>query len=257
MFKRTFFLAVLVITFSSCHKVLEYYNYKEPKPSTGCRVTKITNASAASLDTTTIQYHSNGYPSSVTYSEYESDIDYTTTYIFHYTYDHLNRLTSETSDYVYGRDLIYYAYEGDSKLPVRDTVRALYLSFVEDLEYDAKGRIIQITRRDFNFVIPEDNPGPHPDQVVRFYYDFRGNRQPHSTNLNYSGMVKYNDKPSLVSLHPVWQLIHKNYSRNSVDYATTFNDKGLPLTITNTGAKYFQPFLDVYYGAKIEYDCED
>ena len=112
------------------------------------------------------------------------------------------------------------------------------------------------TRRDFQFVIPEDNPGPHPDEVYRYYYDIRGNRQQHPSNPGYNGVIQYSDKPSLYSLHPVWQLTHKNYSKNSVPYGETYNSKGLPLTVKEDNVASFQPFLNLHFGSAITYDCE-
>jgi hypothetical protein len=257
MLKSVCFLVLIAISFSSCQKLLDYYNYKDnDEPSSGCRIKTITTASGAQVNTARIQYSSNGLPAAVEYEMHDVPFDYTETYTFHYVYDHLGRLVSETSDWVYGDNLVFYAYEGDSKLPVRDTIKALYVSYVEDLEYDTKGRIIKKTLRDFEFVIPEDNPGPHPDEVYQYYYDLRGNRQEHMSNPDYPGIIQYSDKPSLYSLHPVWQLIHKNYSKNSVPFGETFNNRDLPLTIKKSGVPYFQPFLNLSPGSVIEYECE-
>lgn len=257
MLKGACFLILISISFSSCQKLLDYYNYNDNEPSTGCQITTIRNTGGPDIYTTSMQYQNNGLPASVTYETHNTELDYTDSYTFHYTYDHLDRLISETSDFVYGGDLVFYAYEGDSKFPVRDTVQALYFSYVEDLEYDISGRIIKKTRRDFQFVIPEDNPGPHPDEVYQYYYDLRGNRQENVSNRGYPGIIQYSDKPSLYSLHPVWQLIHKDYSKNSVPFGETFNNKDLPLSIKQTDVPYFQPFLNLFLGSKVEYECAE
>jgi len=257
MFKPACFLVLLTVTLSSCQKLLDYYNYNGNKPSTGCQIKAITHSSSSVESTTRITYRSNGLPATVKYEMHDVAFDYTDSFTFHYAYDHLNRLVSESSDWVYGPNLIYYAYEGNSSLPVRDTIRALYESFVEDLQYDVKGRIIKKARRDFQFVIPEDNPGPHPDEVYKYYYDARGNRQEHISNPGYPGIIQYSDKPSLYSTHPVWQLIHKDYSINSVPFGETFNEKNLPLSIKQNKVSYLQPFLDLHPGSKIEYDCDE
>ena len=260
MFRSTFVCActflLLAASFSSCNKILEYYNYNND-PSTGCQIKTITNTSGTYVSTTRISYHSNGLPASVNYATYDTEFNFTDSFTFYYVYDQQDRLISETSDFVYGPNLVYYAYEGNSKLPVRDTVRALYFSFVEDLEYDAHGRIIQKTRRDFQFVIPQDNPGPHPDEVYRYYYDLRGNRQENLSNPGYRGIIQYGDKPSLYSVHPVWQLIYKDYSKNSVPFGETFNNEELPLSIKQTNVPYLQPFLDLSRGSEIVYECGD
>jgi hypothetical protein len=75
------------------------------------------------------------------------------------------------------------------------------------------------------------------------------------SNPGYPGIIQYSDKPSLYSLHSVWQLIHKDYSKNSVPFGETFNNKDLPLSIKQSNVAYFQPFLNLYLGSVIEYDC--
>lgn len=256
MFKYACFLLLLTIALSSCQKLLDYYNYRDAEPSPACRVKAISNEDDFYLSTIRIQYHNNGLPAVLESDDYDKEFDFTTSYTRQYTYDHLNRLISDHSENAYVGPRVYYAYEGNSLLPVRDTVVALYVSYVEDLEYDAKGRITKVTARDFDFVIPEDNPGPHPDQVTQYYYDLRGNRQEHPSNAGYNGLIEYSDKPSLYSLHPVWQLLHKNYSRNSVPFGETFNEEGLPLTIKDELVPHFQPFLKrLGRGSSIEYDC--
>ena len=255
MLKSACLLLLVTITFTSCHKILDYYNYNHGEHSTGCRIKTITNTSGQDVYIASINYHSNGLPAYVKYEAHYNDFNYTDSFTFYYAYDHLDRLVSETSEFVYGPDIIHYAYEGNSTLPVRDTVHALYVSYVEDLEYDSKGRIIKKTIRDYQFVIPEDNPGPHPDVVYQYYYDLRGNRQENLSNNGYPGIIQYSDKPSLYSLHPVWQLIHKDYSRNSVPFGETFNEKDLPLSIKQTDVPYLQPFLNLIPGSKIEYEC--
>lgn len=256
MFKNAFFLLVIVISCGSCEKLMDYYNYKEREAIPACRVNTITNTTDSEIYTTRIFYNNAGLPVAVKYETYNRELDFIDSFSFYYAYDQVNRLISETSEFVYGPNLVYYAYEGNSKLPVRDSVVALYSSWVEDLEYDVIGRLIKKTARNFQFIIPEDNPGPHPDIVHRYYYDVRGNRQEHVSNPGYSGLVQYTDNPSLYSLHPVWQLTHKNYSRNSVAFAETYNDKGLPLIMKDDIVPNPQPFLNLSASSVVDYDCE-
>jgi hypothetical protein len=254
MFKPACVLLLLAISFSSCKKFLDYYHYHNNEPANASRITTITHVGPVDDDTTRIFYNNNGLPAALNYQMHNKEFDFIDSFTFYYAYDHLDRLLSETSEFVYGGNLIYYAYEGNSSLPLRDTVRALYVDFVEDLDYDAKGRIIKITQRDFHYLIPQDNTIPNETRVIKYYYDLRGNRQEDMSNGSYPGIIQYTDKPSLYSLHPVWQLIHKNYSRNSVPYGETFNENGLPLSIKEN-SEPFQPFLNVGHGSKIEYDC--
>lgn len=254
MLRKVFFLLLFAFSFSSCQKILEHYNHHGSKPSTNCQIKTASNSHDVTFDTTRFFYHSNGLPAYVQFASHNTEFDFIDSFTLYYQYDHLDRLIAETSEWVYGPSLVYYAYEGNSRLPVRDTIRALYSSCVEDLEYDALGRLIKKTRRDFEYVIPEADPGTDQVEVYRYYYDLRGNRQEHSSNPGYHGLIQYSDKPSLYSLNPVWQLIYKDYSRNSVPFGETFNSDGLPLSI-KTGDIPRQAFLSVGAGSKIEYDC--
>jgi hypothetical protein len=157
------------------------------------------------------------------------------------TYDDHGRLRSFTSDWVYGPDQVYYAYDGESRLPVRDTLRGTFPNvFVEDLTYDTNGRIVRVHKR----IVEqwEEDTGEYPDEIYTYYYDMRGNRQLHPSSRGYSGLIRYSDNPSVASLNPVWQLLYKNYSVNSTGNFT-FNEHGLPMGRPEGGLK-------------IEYDCE-
>jgi hypothetical protein len=258
MFKNACLLILVAITFSSCQKLLDYYNYNNAKPPAGCKIIKTSNDQQSYTTSNVFLYHSNGLPAAIKHQTYDKEFDFIDSFTRVFTYDHLDRLIADTSDNWYTGAFVYYAYEGNSRLPVRDTVRALYETYVNDLEYDAQGRIIKVTQRILSFVIPEDHPGPYKDVVSKYYYDLRGNRQEHPSNVRYSGLIEYSDKPSLYSLHPVWQLIHKNYSRNSVPFGETFNEHGLPLSIKDAPVSHFQQFLKtVGQGSKLEYDCAE
>jgi hypothetical protein len=186
---------------------------------------------------------------------YDRPFDIFHSHTFNYTYDHLDRLVSENSDWVYSQPLVFYAYEGDSKKPVRDTIPRIFGQvIVEDFDYDPQGRIIKIVNRTISQW--DTDTEVYPTLEFRFYYDLRGNRQEDPANPGYTGLIVYSDKPSLYSLHPVWQIVHKDFSRNSVLYAETYNDKGLPLTIKNELVPHFQTFLDLQPGSHIQYDCK-
>ena len=147
-----------------------------------------------------------------------------------------------------------YVYEGDSRLPVRDTLVSIAHVYVEEFEYDGNGRIIRVYTR--NIYNPGDGEVDIFEEELRYYYDFRGNRQEHPSNPRYPGIIQYSDKPSLYSLHPVWQIQHRDFSRNSALNGETFNDRGLPLTLEPASAEYFQPFLDMNPGARLTYACD-
>lgn len=245
------------ITLSSCQKILDVIlSHHDNEPPVPCKVTQIAYQHGTTDYHTNIDYNADGYPTAINYYLFD-EIQFSTPleYTFDYTYDHKRRLISETSTWVYSQDLRYYAYEGNSKWPVRDTVPGLFGDiYAEDFEYDNKNRIIKITTR--AFYLPEGaNPDEFPDKVLKYYYDENGNRQEDPSNPDYPGVIIYNDKPSLVSLHEVWQLVHRDFSKNSVDYGKTYNNKDLPLEIKTETTQYFQQFLDLTRGSTLTYEC--
>ena len=148
-----------------------------------------------------------------------------------------------------------YVYEGDSPLPLRDTFYTMDTIYVEEFEYDTRGRIVRETRRLVSQ--PGGDSQPNQEADLRYYYDIRGNRQENPANPGYQGIIEYSDKPSLYSLHRVWQLRYRDYSRNSTPTAATYNDKGLPEQFADSSETYFQPFLSAAPGATVQYECEE
>lgn len=68
---------------------------------------------------------------------------------------------------------------------------------------------------------------------TKYTYDANGNKQ---VTLDIEGKtpppLEYSDKPSLYSLNPVWQLIHKDWSKNSLKVPVkTVTAQGLPETL--------------------------
>ncbi|HRE51998.1 MAG TPA: hypothetical protein PK339_11285 [Flavitalea sp.] len=192
-----------------------------------------------------------------------------------FIYDSKDRLIELTAPVGYEMDegfyttprRVKYVYQGDSPLPVRDSIFKIggqEVIEVEDLFYDEQGRINRIVHRGDNY------PWLH-EYESRYYYDARGNKQ---VSLNGAGvepgLAEYGDKPSLYSLHPVWQLIHKDYSINSVkNGAETYNNEGLPLKVNlnafynrAAGIFYNRSFLCVENGpdyelSYISYACSE
>ncbi len=191
----------------------------------------------------------------------------------HYIYDDKDRLIELTEPEGHGLDDVFYTiplrvkyvYEGNSSLPVRDSIfrfGSQEVFEVEDLYYDEAGRINRIVHRGDNY------PWPH-NYETKYYYDARGNKQVSLDGTGAEpGLVEYSEKPSLYSLHPLWQLIHKDYSVNSVKTgAETYNSEGLPLKVnlnvffnTRSGIFYNRPFLCAENGpyyelSYISYTC--
>ena len=148
-----------------------------------------------------------------------------------------------------------YVYTGSSPLPVLDT---LYLNndrgiFVEEFEYDAAGRMTRVLRRQIE---QGANGKPEADVELRYFYDLRSNRQEHPDNPGYPGLILYNSKPSLYSLHRVWQIRYRDFSKNATATGETYNEEGLPTKFSDSTNTYFQPFLSADPGATVQYECE-
>lgn len=239
---RIISVIVIALAISGCQKLQDYYNYKDVDDAPPCRVASRSDTVDIFIFNKYYQYDALGKPVSVTYETQEPDIDYTEQYTFNYNYDQMGRLVSTTSDWVYGPDQVYYAYEGNSRLPVRDTLRPAFPNvFVEDFTYDDHGRIIKIVKR----IIEQwdEDQSEYPDEVTQYYYDVRGNRQPHPSNAGYNGPILYDTGHTLLALHPVWQLEARNWSKNS-PMGWIFNEKNLPVA-RKAG------------GVEVEYACEE
>ncbi|HTF27656.1 MAG TPA: hypothetical protein VK625_02365 [Flavitalea sp.] len=255
-------LLVLGTLFSGCQKFVDLVHRHDDHNRIPCKITRTTYVDSLHKNSTNIHYNTEGYPISVDYSLFElfipdperpDTIPILLEYKFDYSYDAQKRLISETSDFFYAERMMHYAYEGNARLPVRDSFPGVVGDeYVEDLEYDFLNRITKVTLR----TIVSRPDGEVQNEARKYFYDIRGNRQEDPSNPNYPGEIIYNNKPSLYSLHPVWQLIHKDFSKNSVDYGATYNSKGLPLTIKREPVPYFQPFVGVGAGYEITYECD-
>jgi hypothetical protein len=218
-----------------------------------------------------VHYNGKGYPVQANYSLMHYELNQFPVY---YKYDDKDRLievvpqpTDELADFLYTAPLhVKYVYEGNSPVPVRDTIFSwLYevVEEVEDLYYDAEGRIIRVVHRNARYPFPES-------YETSYAYDANGNKQvTQAADGTTPAAIEYSDKPSLYSLHPVWKLIHKDYSKNAVkSNVDSFNNKGFPLKVDLAtyynknveGSFYNRPFLCVETGpdftlSYITYQC--
>ena len=248
-------LFICSITLSNCQKFQDYLQRRDEILRPDCQVENIDSRDTIIDQRVQLSYDADGYPAlaNIFYDTYylQSPTEFTVSYI----YDSLKRLVAESSDFVYIKRGVFYAYEGDSKLPVRDTVPGMIGDkLIEEFEYDALRRIIKVSSYTIGF--PDETSPPSDKDIFKYFYDIRGNRQEDPSNPDYHGEIIYNNKPSLYSLHPVWQLVHKDFSKNSVDYGATYNSKGLPLTIKREPVPYFQLFVGVARGVEITYECD-
>lgn len=231
-------LIFLVIMLTGCQKIVDRYTKHLGLPPSikPCRVDSIYPVERSSdlsniWTAVGVKYNSKGDPVLLNYT-----IKHYGTYNFpvYYRYDDRNRLveivtpiTDTIADFLYTAPLhVKYVYEGDSPRPVRDSIFSWFyeqLEEVEDLHYDAKGRIHRVVHRVSRHPYPES-------YETQYEYDGNGNKH---VVLAGDGTTppatEYSDKPSLYSLHPVWQLVHKDYSKNAVkSNAQAYNDRNLP-----------------------------
>jgi hypothetical protein len=230
-------LVVLLFLCMSCHKVVDYYELDGKKKLPPCRLIKEMYQEGVNY----YQYDENGNPVRVV--DLPSSESGSPTYEESFSYDESGRLSAHDV-YSYFYDSWTYVYEGDSRLPARDSlVDWAGRQYVEEFKYDNAGRIIEVKKE---FVrAPDDYPWDlwgdpaAENHTQKFFYDIRGNMH---TLPWYNS---YSDKPSLNSLHPTWQLVRRNFSKNANQYSpgTIFNNQGLPVEFPD--------------GNKNEYECED
>jgi hypothetical protein len=238
--KQTLLIACAAVLLSGCQKLLDYYKVDAQgkphvKPRPHCRLISETNNDYAEEERTLYFYDEQGRPTHISFPYPEED------HYIDFEYDGKGRLAYEWVSTYVGPGNRKYVYEGDSRLPIRDTLYKWYdLVYTESFTYDNNGRIIG---EDVRFVSAPDDyeevfGDPRADEYTRvYYYDLRGNRQ-YVPDHNVSGTVEYSDKPNPYTLNPVFQLYNRDYSRNTTKYydheVATYNEFGLPLTFKRT-----------------------
>lgn len=238
-----YFLSLVstVILFSGCRKFQEFIDHHTPKPpaAINCRLDSIypTEPRNPVLHRATavgVHYNNKGNPILANYTFEHYGVYHIPV---HFIYDEKDRLIeilpimdSITNEELYTNkpDRVVYVYEGNSRLPVRDTVFRNDFTWgneIEELYYDAEGRV--------NRVFRQLTTDAAYDLETKYTYDANGNKQ---VTLDIEGKtpppLEYSDKPSLYSLNPVWQLIHKDWSKNSLKVPVkTVTAQGLPETL--------------------------
>lgn len=120
--------------------------------------------------------------------------------------------------------------------------------FISTLTYDAQGRIIKESIK---------NVATGSVRNPTYTYDNRG-------NLGVLGWKSssYDNKVSIFRSHPVFQFIHRNYSKNNAAPQAKYNSKGLPLSLYPSNDEFFNAYKSDpgggYVGgiSKVIYDCK-
>jgi hypothetical protein len=245
-------LVVVAITLSGCQKIIDFYKPDHNREVASCRIKGYSYDYYGDHFSTTISYDTKGNPTKITYHS----IYYPHGAVVEILkYDSLNRLVLDAPDPSMG-NVRKYVYEGSSKTPVRDTMTDSFGNvYLESFEADNAGRIIRLEIRQIHKV-EDGSDWEFKTEVYRYYYDIRGNRQENPFDHPWNKTIHYSDKPSLYSLHPAWQIMSRDYSRNSVPNARRSSDRGLPLDFVFDEFAYWQPFLDLNIYSVLAYDCK-
>ncbi len=256
--KKAFLPCLVLCLFISCSKrdIQKWLNKPgNPTPSVPCRIDSIYPVTEGdpmlvSWVAAGVHYNDQGNPSFINYTQRYFNYSNFTVY---YKYDSRNRLIEVDPPYV---DPLHmevssispvtahkFVYEGNSTLPIRDSIISdtfygvsegvaykVYTVKIEDLFYDEQGRINRVVSRR-NFYNTRFNEHSYFEQEFKYSYDSKGNRQTISVGADNPppAVVKYTNKPSLYSLHPVWQLVHRNWSKNAPEMnVQKYNNNGLP-----------------------------
>lgn len=192
--------------------------------SSGLRIKTIAGWSSYDSTIATFSYNASGNPDSIIFSA----SPYYGRYNMHFRYDSLNRITDYYT--VYSGSLFYewYRYQYDSSgRPTHDTLyrygvitaggpaSPTYKLLVNNA-YDSLHRVTSTTTT----MLPAGTPVVEP-----YPYNANGNLV-----RSYLPNV-FDTATSLVSIHPVWQLVAKDYSINNQFVAEEYNDAGLPVRV--------------------------
>ncbi len=242
-------LFVLSLLLTACKKDDHY-----PPGGQYCRVHQVIGRIGYEQDTITIKYNNKGNP-------VEMNRTYVTTgsprYVF--KYDKRDRLIELLG--MYNLPASYemrfrYAYDYKDRIS-SDTVYTLgfidlpnRVEYIREYSYDHKDRLIRMKHK---------NPN-HPDSrwTYSYHYNQQGNLE--KVTNEYGSEVPlfsfdYDDKININSLHPIWQFLSSDYSRNNISIVTSYNAKGLPIAF-DQGEKREGHFANIaFHNIAVSYEC--
>lgn len=245
---------MIIMIFSSCEKIMEYYSLNRSTTApVSCRIKSYSSVYFESVNSTTFKYDTLGKPVQVTYF---ADWLPNGKAIEKFRYDTLGRLVSHEPFIEMGNKR-KYVYEGTSRIPLRDTATDFQgKKYVESFITDASERIIEEEIRWIYSPPDLEDDFPFETEVHRFYYDIHGNRQVNPFDYPWHKTIRYSDKPSLYSLNPVWQIIHRDFSKNGLANVVEFNENGLPVKFKSDEFAYWQPFFDMNQNSVVVYESK-
>ena len=172
-------------------------------------------------------------------------------------YDKLGRLKEYRIEGDFGDSWHFYGYDANNRI-VTDTLNRGFWDgvhhvplqiWISTLTYDSQGRII---KENIKNTLNNDIEGIvnplQPERNPTYTYDNRGNLGVIGWKSSWYDYTKV----SIFRAHPVFQFIHRNYSRNNSSIQERYNSRGLPLMVI-PGNDYFFNLKNV---TRAVYDCQ-
>jgi len=234
---------------------MDYYSIRNnaSEHTTSCRIKSYSSPYYESVIRTEFKYDTKGNPVQITYF---ADWLPNGKAVEKLKYDSIGRLILH-EPFIEMNNTRKYVYDSVSRTPLRDTATDfLGKKYVESFKTDLKGRIVEEQIR-WIYTPPDvQDDFEFKTEVHRYYYDARGNRQVNPFDYPWHKSIQYSEHPSLYSLHPAFQLIHRDYSKNGIMNVSSYNESGLPVTFKFDEFAYWQPFFDLNQNSVIVYDCQ-
>ncbi|KAA2238841.1 hypothetical protein F0L74_21745 [Chitinophaga agrisoli] len=252
--KTNIYLSLLMIAllFTACSK------NDHPNAPITCQVEKVTYANFGLPDSAVFTYNKKGNPVSIKrgqnttgypdllfrYDKHDRLTEFIGIYAdgdiyefrHKYAFDYKDRIVSDTQ-YVFG------------SLSGQPDAHPATLANIATYQYDARNRII---RMDLMWTA-----SPGSVSTYNYIYNQQGNIE---KITDASGQViftpTYDDKINMNNLHPIWQFLARDYSRNNPFTAENYDPEGLPTKIdfTSKGNTFFAGIYFTYMS--LEYKCQ-
>lgn len=221
-----------------------------------CKLRRIQETFWGEPFTAVFTYTTGGKPYSVVYDHTADGV-----YNHYFTYDAQGRLKQlfRTFGDIYYDILHVYQYNSSNRIILEETYSGNGTNNADysrtTFTYDSLGRIVKES-----ILLYKSGKAPAVATTKGYLYDNRGNLAVKgwaSSRYDYT-------KVSLFRTHPIFQFIHRNYSRNNASIQPKYNSRGLPLTMVPGNDLFFSAatgsgnpnFVGTNDVRKLIYDCQ-